>query len=171
MKKVLIALLCALLFITSSTMVSAAVTKNFGTATNDLYDRSVDADAPNINNFIWSKTGEGGDSQMDVEITCEFEDHTTDDYTFSFSFLLTIEYWRANPPEYISLWGYDYWNATDEQSANWLNQVYSDTLSVRINHVFGMMYKCTLDVSISNDGCVPPASDYDQETWTITIVP
>ena len=168
-RKWILSILCVFVMVCASTNVSA-VGKNFGTATTDLWDDSVNATAPDVSDWVYSheewKTG-----VLDVEVTCEFVDYTSQPIDFEFLYNLRIELWQVLPPPgvLIEVTGEDYWHV-DDSSSNYLNnQVYDDTLSVEIEwHAPGSyMYKCILEVYIYNDEVPVNASDSD--TWWITM--
>lgn len=150
----------------------SAVGKNFGTATTDLWDDSVNATAPDISDWVYSHD-EWKSGVLDVEITCEFVDNTNQDLEFTFTYLLTIELWQVFPypdGEFIEITGTDRWNDTN-WSSNYLNApvVHTDTLSVEIAWYApgSYKYKCILDVYICNINAT--VMDADSETWWITM--
>jgi hypothetical protein len=167
--KWILPLVCALVMVTASSGV-AAVLHNFGTATTELEDDDVTATAPVINDWEYKLEVELA-AYLDVEVTCQFKDKAGAVDDFSFYFLLTIDLWEVSPPQFYQPYGTDSWSELNEDSTNWANVpvIHEETLSIEIAWIpepHEYMYKCTLDVYITNDDV--PVSDSDQETWFIT---
>lgn len=168
-RKWILSVLWVLVMVFASSNVSA-VGKNFGTATTDLWDDSVNATAPDVSDWVYShdewKTG-----VLDVEVTCEFIDYTTNPTNFEFLFNLRIELWQVFPPPgvHIEVTGEDSWHVYDSSSNYINNQVYDDTLSVEIAWYApgSYMYKCILEVYMYNYN--EPANASDSDTWWITM--
>ncbi len=170
-RRTVLVILCALSF----TMVSfgglANVQKNFGTAEVDLDDTSADATCPSISDFLWDRSDEGDDDWMDVEISCEFRDSTSNDTKFNFNIQLVVELWYISPSQFKGPTWSDSWTV-DDYSRNWINVpvVHQDTLSISIlwrPPASNEKYRCELFVSIENEDA--DVIDAESDAWFITM--
>lgn len=162
--------LCVLVMVIATSSASAAL-HNFGTATTDLYDTSVQAYAPNIQDWAYSLETEQAPI-LDVEVICEFEDHSNSQFMFQFTYLLNIELWQVNPPQIVEQYDFDVWNVYDD-TANWGNgRIHSNTLSITIDYYAPgtYQYKCILEVHIWNyKDAENTISAEASDTWWITM--
>jgi len=169
----LMAILCVLVMVLASSGVTAApVNHNFGTGVTELWIDSVNATCPSINNWEYS-LNEQQHPYLDVEITCQFEDHVNDAINFTINFILVIEVWQESPPQFVSMYGGDDWKITNDNSSFYNNFpfVYEDTLSKEICWLppaANRMYKCELTVYINNYR--EDISDDESDSWYITCV-